>query len=433
MAGLIGSKSSATMIVMLTVAFCLVGGATAQADITDGLIALWTLDDGSGLVAEESINGNDGILQSGDAQATWLDDSEGKLGGAIRLDGDDYVALPSDGSLDINSNAMTLSLWVTLRVLPSDMPYSSKYGAIYDSNEDAYALYVQNGSRSDVADKELRFKVADYDNTAERPGIPEEDLVLNEWMHIVGVYDGDEGKAMIFLNGELKDVHMNSSLNGIVKTGQAAALGRDGVDREHYLDCDIDDIGIWDRALDPDEIAWLYNDGAGNSALTPTLLEVLLGIRPGSESSPINLKSKGALPVTIFGSEDVDVSQIDLSSLLLQGASPQERGKSGNVASIVDQNGDSIPDLNLKFDLEEMDIAPDALELILTGMLLDGTALGGSDAIRVVPSSDGNGLSFVFGDDLVVPAIQSQVLPEPATLSLLVLGGLAMLRRRSAK
>ncbi len=158
-------------------------------------------------------------------------------------------------------------------------------------------------------------------------------------------------------------------------------------------------------------------------------LDVMIDIRPGSEPSPINLKSKGSLPVTIYGSDEVDVSQIDLSSLLLQGASPQERGKSGNVASIVDQNGDLILDLNLKFDLEEMDIAPDALELILTGMLLDGTALGGSDEIRIVPSSDGNGLSFVFGD-LVAPAIQAQVLPEPATLAMLAIGGVAVVRRR---
>ncbi len=153
-------------------------------------------------------------------------------------------------------------------------------------------------------------------------------------------------------------------------------------------------------------------------------LEVILDIRPGNESSPINLKSKGVLPVTILGSEELDVSQIDLSSLLLAGASPQERGNSGQVASIVDQNGDSVLDLNLKFDLEEMDIAADASELFLTGLLLDGTAIEGADAIRMVPV--GNGID----DPLGPAATHAIVLPEPMTMSLLLVGGVAMLRRR---
>ena len=108
----------------------------------------------------------------------------------------------------------------------------------------------------------------------------------------------------------------------------------------------------------------------------------------------------------------------------LQGAGPRARGKSGKVASFVDINGDSYLDLNLHFDLEEMDVSPDDTEFTLTGMLNDGTQVEGSDAISIIQLW--NAVDEVF---LTGVALSDTVIPEPATLSLLILGGLAMIRR----
>ena len=218
-----------------------------------------------------------------------------------------------------------------------------------------------------------------------------------------------------------------------------------------------------------------------------------MDIRPKN----INLNSKGLLPVVIFGAEDFDVEDIDLLSLLLavpthvvylplelRGATPVTRGKSGKVGSFTDFNHDSITDVLLHFDKEDIDIPDypyfwpppwisfpiptsyygsipfgettldipnysysdayaDPLiyppwmsfdEMTLHG-LLTGTTIFGNDSIRIVPPDDED-----YGGQIVLPGwftpIPSVVdggpiaIPEPATLGVLLLGGLVLLRRK---
>jgi len=236
--------------------------APSTPTIVRGLLAHWTLDDGGGTAAVEVLNGNHGTLGSGSATPTWLNAADAKLGGALSFDGvDDYVEIPVSPTLNPDSNSVTLSLWVKLRELPSGS--GGRYAGIFDSHEDCYVLYLNNFTGT--ADDELRFKVSDQDGTAERPGIPEANLVLNEWMHVVGVYSGADGEARIYLNGGLQDTHSNVNLTSVVEAGQAAGLGRDGHNDQQYCNCDIDDIGVWGRALTESEILWLYNSGNGRA------------------------------------------------------------------------------------------------------------------------------------------------------------------------
>jgi len=115
---------------------------------------------------------------------------------------------------------------------------------VYDSGLDRYVIYVDKGN------KELRFKVTTASG-AERPGIPENMLVKNEWMHIVGVYDGS--MAMIYMNGELMDTHSN--ITGNVKPDQVARLGQDGT---NYFKGELDNVQIYNRGLSADEVKALY-------------------------------------------------------------------------------------------------------------------------------------------------------------------------------
>ncbi len=130
------------------------------------------------------------------------------------------------------------------------------------------------------------------------------------------------------------------------------------------------------------------------------LLLAIIDIKPGSDVNPVNLKSKGVLPVVIIGAEDFDVNQIDLSTATLDGASPRTKGSSGDVGSFEDINGDLIVDLILHFDMRDMNIDPLASTLILTGELFDGTAFEGSDAIRIVPPGDMDGDGLLTSDDI---------------------------------
>lgn len=202
-------------------------------------IAAWDFDEGAGeMINDGSGNANHGSLKNG------LVRSAGYIANGLLFDGlDDYAAIPASSSLDINGNAVSVSLWAKLAYLPNELPGS--FGPLFDSETDNYVLYEDKGNN------ELRFKVT-TDVSAERPGIPAAALVKNERLHIVGVYDG--AKAMVFLNSEMKDTH---NLTGNVKTGQAANLG---LSLGAYFKGSIDNIQVFNRALTQDEINFLFED-----------------------------------------------------------------------------------------------------------------------------------------------------------------------------
>ena len=76
--------------------------------------------------------------------------------------------------------------------------------------------------------------------------------------------------------------------------------------------------------------------------------------------------------------------------------------------------------------MDDLDIAPDATELILEGLLYDGTAFSGMDSIHPVGPGDVNADTFVDPSDLSTvisywgsgtPSAEPlSGVPEPATL-----------------
>jgi glycerophosphoryl diester phosphodiesterase len=211
-------------------------------------VASWDFNEGEGdIFSDQTGNSNAGALHNG---LSW---SKGQTANGLFLDGiDDYAVIPASASLDINGSAVTVSLWTRLALLPGDLP--GAYGPIYDSDDDNYVLYEDRSS------KELRFKVT-TSNGAERPGIPEIDLRPDEWLHIVGVYNGSTIK--IYLNGKMKDVHL---LTGTVKPGQVAKLGTSA---GSYFKGSIDNIQVFNRALSQAEINFLYQDVKITTGVNP--------------------------------------------------------------------------------------------------------------------------------------------------------------------
>ena len=138
------------------------------------LVAYWKMDDGlsnaMAIAVTDSHGTNHATLVRADAQSHWLAGGAERFGGCLELNGvNSYVTLPRSTSLDINTNGITISMWVTLRNLPTQL--TASYGAILDSTNDCYVVYL------DKSNKELRFKVTDTAGHAARPGIPEAWLV----------------------------------------------------------------------------------------------------------------------------------------------------------------------------------------------------------------------------------------------------------------
>jgi hypothetical protein len=120
-------------------------------------------------------------------------------------------------------------------------------------------------------------------------------------------------------------------------------------------------------------------------ASEPEVLKVSIDIKPGGNPNPINLKSQGTVPVAILGTGDFDATTVDPTTVTLAGA-PVKLKKNGTpMAAYEDANGDGRVDLVLHVSTKDLQLDGSSTEAVLTGHTYDGTAITGTDTVRIVP------------------------------------------------
>ena len=246
----------------------------------DGLVANWAFDETTGTTAYDSV---------GTANAEWMNVDEldapeswitGKLGGALYFDqtdsGTGYFAgalIGDVSSLHLGTNACTISSWVKLDMLPSAM---GDFGGVFDAQIDGFVMYAGNS--------EARAKISTADSgnafvSSTRPGAGEVHLDT-DWHHWVASFDGEYSR--FYLDGQLMDQIAIPNPSGVqIQTGQVAGIGYQPQDLaasstsydRSFLPGAVDDMAIWNRALNVNEINHLYNSGTGTAVLAsnPTI------------------------------------------------------------------------------------------------------------------------------------------------------------------
>jgi hypothetical protein len=220
--------------------------------LSQGLVGFWLFNETGGLTAYDlSGNLNHGTLTNG---PIW---SPGRSGQALSLDGtDDYVNVPDNSSLDIASN-FTLSSWVNYTtsggtnartVFAKDNALVGEgYGLYLDYQNNAIpACYARIGG-SWVSAKGLA-----HNN--------------GRWHHIVGVYDGSNLNLYVDCVKEA-----NSAATGTVTTNSdPLQIGHfnTGPSGTYFLGL-TDDVRVYNRALSPQEIRWLYEYPYDNLIVEP--------------------------------------------------------------------------------------------------------------------------------------------------------------------
>jgi hypothetical protein len=148
-------------------------------------------------------------------------------------------------------------------------------------------------------------------------------------------------------------------------------------------------------------VTWIARDFSGNADTCDQIITILpvyvkFDIKPQSCPNPLNTKSKGVLPVAILGSEDLDVTTIDLESIFLEGVPPIRSSVEdvatpfdGELCDCTTEGADGYDDLTLKFDRQEIVEAlgevsdGDSIKMTITSNLTDGTCLEGSDCVVI--------------------------------------------------
>jgi hypothetical protein len=109
--------------------------------------------------------------------------------------------------------------------------------------------------------------------------------------------------------------------------------------------------------------------------------QVTIDIKPGSDTNPINPRSRGVIPVAILTTDTLNATTVDPTTVHF--------GRSGSEAAVVqsaleDVNGDGRLDLILHFRSQETGIQCGDTSALLTGATAGGQAIQGADAIVTV-------------------------------------------------
>jgi hypothetical protein len=105
-----------------------------------------------------------------------------------------------------------------------------------------------------------------------------------------------------------------------------------------------------------------------------------IDIKPGSATNPINLGSKGVIPVALLTTPDFDATTLDVATADFEGAEDAH-----GVGHAEDVDGDGDVDLVLHFRTQETAIAAGDTDACLNGTTVYGESVMECDSISLVP------------------------------------------------
>lgn len=115
-------------------------------------------------------------------------------------------------------------------------------------------------------------------------------------------------------------------------------------------------------------------------------IPVDIDVKPGSDPNCFNINGHGMIPVAVLGAPDLDVGNIDQSSLSFGGLSVRVRGNKFPQCNVDYADGDEYLDLVCQFEDDSSAWEEGGDTATLSGNLLDGSRIEGTDSICLKPS-----------------------------------------------
>jgi RHS repeat-associated protein len=185
----------------------------------------------------------------------------GKIGNAAEFTKSPAKSLSIGSTLGIDGGAISVSLWVK----PNSLPSGSEdilFSQFNNSSKVGYMLQLQDsGGTQKIRWRRVRWdsaeNVAEYATT----------LSTSVFTHLVATYDGANLK--LYINGTQQGSTTGSGSGGTASTSRTAIGAHFDSLGYGNPNADIDELGIWNRALSSTEISDLYNGGQGQTMSIP--------------------------------------------------------------------------------------------------------------------------------------------------------------------
>jgi hypothetical protein len=215
-----------------------------------GLVAAYNFDEGSGpMVTDASAYGNTGTING----ASWT--TQGRFGSALNFDGvTNWVTVNDSDSLDL-STGMTLEAWA----YPTAATGTWMTIALKEAppgNNLAYHL------QADPSNHPISYITTDL---AGAQGVTGPQLLpLNTWTYLAATYDG--AMLSLYVNSTL--VASQPVSGNILPSTGPLRFGGNSIWGEYFAGT-IDNVRIYNRALNQTEIQADMNTPVGNCLLSP--------------------------------------------------------------------------------------------------------------------------------------------------------------------
>jgi len=242
----------------------------AQLD-TNGLVGYWPFD---GDASDVSGNGSHGIVDG----ATLTFDRFNVANKAYSFDGNDKIDLANTESFLDGLTEITIALWAKL-----EGNNNSYAGIVYSRENVPNVLGISYGN---LGPNQLRF---DVNNGVQYITTHSDDnsLVDNTWHFVVATWKSND-KPRIYIDGQL--AKESSSFSGSLNVISSLIVGSDASLNNRYFIGSIDEILMYNRALNSSEIFQLYT--FFNTPPTPELCNMIYcdggGVGIGTSIVPSN-------------------------------------------------------------------------------------------------------------------------------------------------
>ena len=266
------------------------GGVNTYFDMTDN-VGLWhlngTADDESGLANNGSVVGSPSTVA-------------GRVGQALLFNGStDYVDVPNNASL--NSNIGTVALWIKFSSVTTPMSLISKNDA--GASRNGWHLYIDNN--------EISAQIKDGVSTTTLDSSTS--INDGQWHHVMLVFESG-GTSILYLDGQEQDRN-NSTVTFTVST-QNLRIAKNVDAFWNEFDGTIDEVALWSRKLDVNEIYDLYYLQASAVA--------------AGDAPDLNLDDQFTFTPDVAGTYTINVNFYNYSS---------KASANGNVDAVISSGG----------------------------------------------------------------------------------------------